>query len=223
MPLAYFMPPTKTRRPTWVARFAILVGFGILAFGPQAWAAPSSATPAPSTKVASGPAGTKAASCPAMLNHTFPRLQDDAPQNLCQYQGKVVLVVNTASYCGFTSQYEALEKVYARYKDQGLVVLGFPSNDFGNQEPGSNQQIAEFCSNTFGVKFPMFAKTSVKGKNASPLFKTLAAQSEAPGWNFHKYIIDRQGKLVRSYSSQVSPEHRRVITDIERALAAQAS
>jgi glutathione peroxidase len=217
MPLAYFMLPAKTRRPTWVARFAVLVGFGILAFGPQAWAAPSSATP---TAAAGGKA---AASCPAMLNHTFPRLQDDAPQSLCQYQGKVVMVVNTASYCGFTNQYESLEKVYARYKDRGLVVLGFPSNDFGNQEPGSNQQIAEFCSNTFGVKFPMFAKTSVKGKNASPLFKTLAAQSEAPGWNFHKYIIDRQGKLVRSYSSQVSPDHRQVITDIERALAAQAS
>lgn len=214
MPLAHFMLPAKASRPTWMARLAVFVGFGILAFGPQAWAAPMAA---------SGPAGAKAGACPAMLNHTFPRLQDDAPQSLCQFQGKVVIVVNTASYCGFTNQYESLEKVYTRYKDQGLVVLGFPSNDFGNQEPGSNQQIAEFCSNTFGVKFPMFAKTSVKGKNASPFFKSLAAQSEAPGWNFHKYIIDRQGKLVRSYSSQVSPDHRQVITDIERALAAKAS
>jgi glutathione peroxidase len=215
MPFAYFIQPIKTRTSLWLARFAVLAGLAILAIGPQAWAAPAAAPNAAGK--------TAKVACPAMLNHTFLRLQDDAPQSLCQYQGKVVLVVNTASYCGFTNQYEALEKVYARYKDQGLVVLGFPSNDFGNQEPGSNQQIAEFCSNTFGVKFPMFAKTSVKGKNASPLFKSLAQQSEAPGWNFHKYIIDRQGNLVRSYSSQVSPDHRRVITDIERAIAAQPS
>lgn len=187
----------------WLARIAGLLLLGFLAFAPQAFAAGSQ--------------------CPALLNHTFPRLQDDAPQNLCQYQGKVVLVVNTASYCGFTRQYEGLEKLYSRFKDQGLVVLGFPSNDFGNQEPGSNQQIAEFCTNTFGVKFPMLAKSGVKGNQANALFKSLAAQSEAPGWNFHKYIIDRQGRLVRSYSSSVSPSDRRLITDIERALSAQAS
>jgi len=188
----------------WKARLFLCAALIFLALAPGAWAAPS-------------------ASCPALLNHTFARLQDDAPQNLCQYQGRVVVVVNTASYCGFTTQYEALEKVYARFKDKGLVVLGFPSNDFGNQEPGSNQQIAEFCSNTFGVKFPMFAKTGVSGKNANPLFKSLARQSEAPGWNFHKYILDRNGKLVRSYSSQVAPDDRRLIADIERALAAQPS
>lgn len=187
----------------WLARIAGLLLLGFLAFAPQAFAA--------------------GGQCPGLLNHTFPRLQDDAPQNLCQYQGKVVLVVNTASYCGFTRQYEGLEKLYSRFKDQGLVVLGFPSNDFGNQEPGSNQQIAEFCTNTFGVKFPMLAKSGVKGSEANALFKSLAAQSEAPGWNFHKYIIDRQGRLVRSYSSSVSPSDRRLITDIERALSAQAS
>jgi hypothetical protein len=92
--------------------------------------------------------------CPALLNHKFNRLQDDSPQNLCQYSGKVVLVVNTASYCGFTSQYEGLEKLYASYKDKGLVVLGFPSNDF-SQEPGNNKEIADFCYNTYGVKFPI--------------------------------------------------------------------
>jgi glutathione peroxidase len=96
-------------------------------------------------------------SCNPLLSHTFPRLQDEAPQNLCQYQGKVILVVNTASFCGFTSQYEGLEKLYAKYKDRGLVVLGFPSNDFGQQEPGSNKDIADFCKNTYDVKFPMFA------------------------------------------------------------------
>ena len=161
--------------------------------------------------------------CPSLLNHTFPRLQDDAPQNLCQYSGKVVVIVNTASYCGFTQQYEGLEKVYARYKDRGLVVLGFPSNDFGNQEPGTNQQIAEFCTNTFGVKFPMVAKTVVKGPKANPLFRQLAKQSESPGWNFHKYILNRNGELVRSFSSQVSPTDRQFIAEIERALAGKKS
>ncbi len=161
--------------------------------------------------------------CPSLLNHTFPRLQDDAPQNLCQYSGKVVVIVNTASYCGFTQQYEGLERIYARYKDRGLVVLGFPSNDFGNQEPGSNQQIAEFCTNTFGVKFPMVAKTIVKGPKANPLFRQLAKQSESPGWNFHKYILNRNGELVRSFSSQVSPTDRQFIAEIERALAGKQS
>ncbi len=106
---------------------------------------------------ASVQAAEPAASCPALLQHSFPRLQDEKPQSLCQYSGKVLLVVNTASYCGFTGQYEGLEQLHARYRDRGLVVLGFPSNDFA-QETGCNQQIAEFCSNTYGVKFPMFAK-----------------------------------------------------------------
>lgn len=169
------------------------------------------------------PAVQAQSGCPSLLNHTFPRLQDDAPQNLCQYSGKVVVIVNTASYCGFTQQYEGLEKIYARYKARGLVVVGFPSNDFGNQEPGTNQQIAEFCTNTFGVKFPMLAKTVVKGPKANPLFRQLARQSESPGWNFHKYILNRNGDLVRSFSSQVSPDDRQFIAEIERALAGRQS
>jgi glutathione peroxidase len=172
----------------------------------------------------SGVVSARAAeSCPAILNKTFPRLQDDAPQSLCQYQGKVLLVVNTASYCGFTQQYEGLEKLYARFKDQGLVVLGFPSNDFGNQEPGTREQIAEFCTNTFGVKFPMFAKSSVRGPQSNPLFAELSRLSDAPGWNFHKYLIDRQGRLVRSYASAVSPMSRSLVTDVERVLRAPTS
>jgi glutathione peroxidase len=162
-------------------------------------------------------ASNAAASCPALLDQTFPRLQDDEPRSLCEFQGKVVLVVNTASYCGFTRQYEGLEALYRNYKDQGLVVLGFPSNDF-SQEPGSNQQIAEFCSNTFSVRFPMFAKTKVKGPGANPLFAELARLAEAPGWNFHKYLIGRDGKLVSSYSSAVSPESRRLRSDLQAAL-----
>ena len=134
-----------------------------------------------------------APNCSPLLSHTFLRLQDEAPQNLCQYQGKVVLVVNTASYCGFTSQYEGLEKIYAKYKDRGFVVLGFPSNDFGQQEPGSNKEIAEFCKNTYDVKFPMFAKSVVSGNNPNPLFKMLIAKTgTTPKWNFYKYLIDRK-------------------------------
>lgn len=187
----------------WLLRAIGLLTLLVLFFGPQAWAKP--------------------AACPALLDHTFPRLQDDIPQHLCQYQGNVILIVNTASFCGFTQQYEGLEKLYSRYKDRGLVVLGFPSNDFGNQEPGSNKEIAEFCSGTFGVKFPMVAKTSVKGSKANPLFKQLARQSEFPGWNFHKYIIGRDGRLVRSFSSQVPPNDRQMISEIERALNAPRS
>jgi len=146
---------------------------------------------APAAQAADAPAG-----CPATLQHTFPRLQDEKPQSLCQYSGKVVLVVNTASFCGFTGQYKGLEELYARYKDKGLVVLGFPSNDFA-QEKGSNKEIADFCENTFGVKFPMFAKSSVKGPEASPLYQQLAQLSgTAPRWNFHKYLLGRDGKLV---------------------------
>src|SRR3990167_5463873 len=111
--------------------------------------------------------------CPALLQLTQPRLQDEKPVNLCEHAGKVVLVVNTASYCGFTGQYKSLEALDATYRSRGLVVLGFPSNDFGQQEPGSGKEIAEFCENTFGVKFPMFAKSRVvasAGASANPLF-----------------------------------------------------
>ncbi len=160
-----------------------------------------------------------AASCPTLLQHTFARLQDEKPQSLCQYAGKVVLVVNTASFCGFTGQYKGLEELYARYKDKGLVVLGFPSNDF-SQETGSNAQIAEFCENTFGVKFPMFAKSSVKGPEASPLFRELAQQSgTAPRWNFHKYLLGRDGKLVDQYSSLTAPDSKTLVRAIEQQLA----
>jgi len=169
---------------------------------------------APAAQAADAPAG-----CPAMLQHTFPRLQDEKPQSLCQYAGRVLLVVNTASYCGFTSQYKGLETLNAKYKDRGLVVLGFPSNDFA-QETGSNTQIADFCENTFGVKFPMFAKTSVTGEQAAPLFKQLAALSgQKPRWNFYKYLIGRDGQVAGSYSSMTSPEDRALVRDIEKQLS----
>ena len=160
------------------------------------------------------------AACPALLQKTFKRLQDDAPQNLCQYAGKVLLVVNTASYCGFTPQYEGLEKLYAAYGAQGLVVLGFPSNDFGQQEPGKGKDIADFCFNTYGVKFPMFEKSVVTGKNANPLFLELAkAGGGSPRWNFYKYLVGRDGKLIDSYSSMTAPDGSSIVSDVKKALA----
>ena len=164
-------------------------------------------------------AAAASAACPALLKHEFARLQDDAPQNLCQYAGKVVLVVNTASYCGFTRQYEGLEALYAKYQSRGLVVLGFPSNDFGKQEPGSAKEIADFCFNTYGVKFPMFAKTEVSGPKRNPLYAELLQATKAePKWNFHKFLIDRSGKPVASFVSNVEPENVVITTAIEKAL-----
>jgi glutathione peroxidase len=165
-------------------------------------------------------AQAQTAACPALLQHSFKRLQDDKPQALCQYAGKVVLVVNTASYCGFTPQYLGLEALYAKYAAQGLVVLGFPSNDFGQQEPGNAQQIAETCFNTYAVKFPMFSKTVVKGAQAHALYADLGkASGKLPGWNFHKYLIDRRGQTVTSFASDVAPQDAKLTAAVEQALA----
>jgi glutathione peroxidase len=163
----------------------------------------------------------KAGSCPSLINKTFKRLQDDAPQDLCQYAGKVLLVVNTASYCSFTYQYEGLEKLHADFNARGLVVLGFPSNDFGQLEPGNSKQIADFCINTYGVKFPMFEKSVVTGANANTLYRELAqATGKPPQWNFHKYLLDRKGKIVGTYPSAMSPQDKRLQADVEQALSA---
>ncbi len=159
-----------------------------------------------------------AASCPGVLQHTHLRLQDEKPQDLCQYAGQVVVVVNTASFCGFTPQYKGLEALYSRYKSKGLVVLGFPSNDF-NQEPDNNQKIADFCENTYGVKFPMMAKTTVRGPQAAPLFQQLAARTDtAPKWNFYKYLISRDGREVKAYNSMTTPGDRAFVAEVERML-----
>ncbi|HMN91966.1 MAG TPA: glutathione peroxidase [Hydrogenophaga sp.] len=191
----------------------------LLATGLAAMLMAASPVPAGTAPASTSPA-TAAVPCPPLLDHRFERLQDEAMQDLCQYRGQVVLVVNTASLCGFTGQYAGLEALHRRYREQGFVVLGFPSNDFGRQEPGSNQTIAEFCENTFGVKFPMFGKTSVAGSRANPLFRDLAARTgQAPGWNFHKYLVARDGRTVRSYPSQVSPDSPSLIRDIERFLS----
>ncbi|MBW8890834.1 MAG: glutathione peroxidase [Burkholderiales bacterium] len=143
-----------------------------------------------------------------------------APQPPHPPRGKVVLVVNTASFCGFTPQYKGLEALDSKYRARGLVVLGFPSNDFA-QESGSNKEIADFCESTFGVKFPMFAKSSVRGANANPLFKQLAlASGTTPKWNFYKYLIGRDGKVVQAWSSMTAPDESAFVKVIESQLAA---
>ena len=170
---------------------------------------------------AAAQAAAPAASCPTALDFTLPRLQDEAPQRLCQFAGRVVLVVNTASYCGYTRQYEGLEKLHARYAAQGFTILGVPSNDF-KQESGDNKAIAELCFNTYGVKFPMFAPQSVSGPGAHPFYALLARSAgTAPRWNFHKYLIDRQGRVVANFPSSVEPLDARLTTRVEQLLAAR--
>jgi glutathione peroxidase len=197
--------------PSWL--HAILA---VACFTGTAWAqSPVIAAPQSPATAAAGTA------CPTLLQHNFLRLQDEKPQALCQYSGKVLLVVNTASFCGFTSQYQGLEALHAKYKDRGLVVLGFPSNDF-SQETGSNKEIADFCENTFNVKFPMFVKSSVSGRTANPLFKQLAsATGTTPRWNFYKYLISRDGLKVSAFNSSVDPANPRFLKDLETLLSAK--
>ncbi len=180
---------------------------------PSAWAATPAAAPAVAAAASPAPQA-----CSGLLQKTFLRLQDEKPQSLCQYSGKVVVVVNTASFCGFTPQYRGLEDLYAKYRDRGLVVLGFPSNDF-SQETGSNKDIADFCENTFGVKFPMFTKTVVTGKDVNPLFRQLAEKTgTSPKWNFYKYVIARDGTSVVSFNSMAEPTSRQFLAEIEKQL-----
>jgi glutathione peroxidase len=159
-----------------------------------------------------------AAPCGALLDHTVADIIG-TKENLCQYAGKVVLVVNTASYCGYTPQYKGLQALNEKYRSRGLVVLGFPSNDFGQQEPGSEKEIADFCDNTYKVKFPMFAKTSVKEPGGSPLFDALAkATGKRPEWNFHKYLVARDGMTAVSFPSKVEPESKEFVAKVEELL-----
>ena len=164
--------------------------------------------------------GAVLAACTRLLDHTVPGLVGNSTP-LCRFQGKVLLVVNTASQCIYTPQYEGLERLHKRYSGRGLVVLGFPANDFGAQEPGSNGEIARFCQVNYGVSFSMFAKSTVTGPAANPFYAMLAERSgKRPGWNFHKYLIDRSGEKVLSFESAVSPDNPQFLRDIERLLAA---
>ena len=145
------------------------------------------------------------------------------PTSLKKYQGKVLLIVNVASKCGFTGQYAGLESLYQQYRDKGLVVLGFPCNQFFGQDPGSNAEIAQFCSIRYNVTFPMFAKLDVKGKNQHPLFAHLTGKdSPKPGkvsWNFNKFVIGRNGELIQRFGSMTKPQSKSMIAAIEHALA----
>lgn len=167
------------------------------------WAAPSSA-----------------AGCPDTLDFDMKPLAGGESVNLCEsYLGKVVMVVNTASFCAYTPQYEGLEALYDRYKDRGFVVIGFPSNDFGAQEPGTEKQIQDFCRLTYGVRFPMFQKTHAAADRADPIYRVLAEKAgEYPRWNFHKYLLDRRGRLVGSFQSAVKPQSPRLVDAIEKQL-----
>jgi len=158
--------------------------------------------------------------CSPLLDFDVRTLNDKTVINLCEaYQGKVIMIVNTASRCAYTDQYDSLEKLYQKYQDDGLVVLGFPSNDFGQQEPGNEYQIKTFCRTTYGVQFPMFAKTRVSERYADPLYRELAAAAGTyPRWNFHKYLIDREGKLVASYRSGIDPLDESVVNEVRRQI-----
>lgn len=165
-----------------------------------------------------GASAHAAETCPPLLAHNLKDI-DGRTQNLCDYAGKVILVVNTASQCGYTGQYKGLQALHEKYGPQGLVVMGFPANDFGGQEPGSNATIKDFCETNYSVDFPLFAKVGVTAANANPLHEALArATGERPKWNFHKYLIDRSGTRALSFASAVEPESKQMVQAIEAML-----
>jgi glutathione peroxidase len=175
--------------------------------------APAAADPAASAP--SEPAGPVTS-----LHQLHARTIEGKDQAFTAYDGKVVLAVNTASQCGYTPQYAGLEQVWKKYKDKGLVVLGFPSNDFGGQEPGTDEEVLSFCQVRYGVSFPLFSKSVVKGTEASPVFRFLAAGHGEPKWNFHKYLVDKKGTVVAAFGSKVPPDDPALVAAIEKALVA---
>ncbi len=205
----------RARRTGAVCSLSSLVLIGLTTVSPTASAA-GDRTAAPGDRSAHT---TPSPRCPSLLDHRFPDLTTGASQSMCAFAGKVVLVVNTASHCGYTPQYKGLEALYRRYRERGLVIVGFPSNDFGSQEPGNSKDIAEFCEVNYGVSFPMVDKTVVSGPGANPFHASLARKTgSSPAWNFHKYLIDRRGEAVRSYASAVEPSDARLRQEIERLL-----
>jgi glutathione peroxidase len=193
---------------------------------PPEAAAPSAATaaPAPATPSATAAAPTAAApaaAAPASIYGFKMNRLDGSPSSLSEWSGKVLLIVNTASKCGYTPQYEGLQKLHAKYSPRGFAVLGFPSNDFGGQEPGSAEEIAKFCTSIYAVNFPMFAKTKVVGEERNELYALLSNALGEPKWNFHKYLIDKQGHPVQAWGSKVEPGTTEIASAIETQLAAQ--
>jgi glutathione peroxidase len=159
----------------------------------------------------------------SVLDFTLKNI-DGKETKLSDYRGKVLLLVNVASQCGYTPQYEGLQAIYAKYRDQGLVVMGFPANNFGSQEPGTNDEIKQFCTLKYKVSFPMFAKISVKGADIHPLYKFLTSKETDPefggdiSWNFNKFLVDRDGKVIARFATQEKPEGEKVTQAIEKAL-----
>jgi glutathione peroxidase len=199
----------------------------VLACGAAQDPAPTSET-TPAAAAAPAPAAAPAETSPAKgpdqvtsLYQLDARTIEGKEQPLAAYEGKVTLVVNTASQCGYTPQYTGLEALWKKYKDKGLFVLGFPSNDFGGQEPGKDSEVLSFCQTRFGVTFPLFSKSVVKGQDASPVFKFLAAGHGEPQWNFHKYLVDKKGVVVKAFPSKVEPDDPALVQAVEQALAAQ--
>lgn len=166
-------------------------------------------------------AKTTATHAGSAYDYSFQTLMGNKPLPLANYKGQVIMVVNTASHCGFTPQFAGLEALYQKYKDRGFVIIGVPSNDFGGQEPGSSEEIEKFCKLNFDVTFPMTAKEVVSGENAHPFFKWARQElgfGSAPKWNFHKYLIDRKGNAVDYFYSTTKPESEKITSAIEKLL-----
>lgn len=207
-------PPTIIIRSRFVrlADFCHIVGFTIAGIATSTLAAHNTAADSPVHP-------------DSVLGHTLDRINGE-PQNLEDFKGKVVLIVNVASRCGYTPQYTALQMIYEKYEQQGFVVLGFPANNFGGQEPATNKDIAAFCESKFGVTFPMFAKVSVKGEDKAPLYGQLTELPEPIGgeikWNFTKFLVDRRGHAVARFEPRTTPDDVQITSAIERLLAETA-
>jgi len=193
----------------------LVLGLGVVgvasAFQPEKKEAPKSTTPTPATPSEADR---------YVLNHTMKRI-DGTEESLKKYEGQVVLMVNVASKCGNTKQYTGLQKLYTDKKDAGLVILGFPANNFMGQEPGTNKDIAEFCTSKYSVTFPMFEKISVKGDDVHPLYKQLTTAFQEPDWNFAKYLVDRKGNVVAFYKAGTKPDNKELLAKIDELLAAK--
>ena len=233
--MTHFDPPAcRNLRALVSARFsraALLLGLGALAAckaseAPKAPEAPAEGTvPAESAAAPSAPAAEAPAAAPAepaapsIHSFTMKRL-DGTETSLSAWSGKVLLVVNTASKCGYTPQYQGLQQLHTKYSERGFEVLGFPSNDFGGQEPGTAQEIQNFCVSMYDVNFPMFEKTKTTGQDRSPLYALLSDAHGEPKWNFHKYLVDKHGRPVQAWPSKVEPGSPEIASAIEAQLAA---
>ena len=200
-----------------------VVGFALLTLALAITAGRAGGEAAVGTLSVGAAAGAAAGVTSTLYGFALPDLEGK-PVSLSVYRGKVLLLVNTASRCGFTPQYEGLEKLSKAYRDRGLMVVGFPANNFGGQEPGANAEIRSFCSTKYGVDFPMFGKISVKGEEIHPLYRWLTAKETNPAfagdiqWNFTKFLVDREGKVIARFPSAVKPDSPELTAAVEKAL-----